>query len=120
HLAGGYARGQAQYVRSPVADVTAIKVPRELADEQVLFLSDIFPTGFQAAQQCNIQPGDTIAVWGCGPVGQMAIRSCFILGAERVVAIDDVPERLEMAEAGGAIPLDLPEESVFERLVDIT
>jgi threonine dehydrogenase-like Zn-dependent dehydrogenase len=97
HLTGGYAGGQAEYVRVPFADVGPLKVPDGMSDEQVLFLGDIFPTGWMAAEQCDIQPGDTIAVWGCGPVGQFAIRSCFLLGAGRVIAIDRVPERLEMA-----------------------
>jgi threonine dehydrogenase-like Zn-dependent dehydrogenase len=120
HLTGGYAGGQAQYVRVPFADVGPVLVPPELTDEQVIFLSDIFPTGYQAAEQCGIERGDTVAVWGCGPVGQMAIRSCFILGAERVIAIDHVPERLALAEAAGAEPLD-HEHSEFEaHLQDLT
>ena len=98
HMMGGYAGGQAQYVRVPFADVGPVKIPESLADEQVLFLSDIFPTGYMAAENCNIQPGDTVAVWGCGPVGQFAIQSAFLLGAGRVIAIDRVPERLAMAE----------------------
>ncbi len=97
HLLGGYAGGQAEYRRVPYADVGPIKVPDGLSDDQVLFLSDIFPTGYMAAEFCNIKPEDTIAIWGCGPVGQMAIRSAFLLGAERVVAIDTVPERLALA-----------------------
>lgn len=102
HMYGGYAGGQAQYVRVPFADVGPIKIESDLRDEQVVFLSDIFPTGYMAAENCNIRPGDTVAVWGCGPVGQFAIRSAFLLGAERVIAIDRLPERLLMAEAGGA------------------
>ena len=94
HLLGGFPGGQAEYLRVPYADVGPIKVPAGLSDEQVLFLSDIFPTGYMAADFCDIQQGDTIAIWGCGPVGQMAIRSAFLLGAERVIAIDTVPERL--------------------------
>jgi threonine dehydrogenase-like Zn-dependent dehydrogenase len=101
HLYGGYAGGQAQYVRVPYADVGPLKVPPELTDEQVLFLSDIFPTGYMGAENCNIQRGDTIAIWGCGPVGQMAIKSAYLLGAERVIAIDNVPERLQMAQEQG-------------------
>lgn len=97
HLTGGYAGGQAEYVRVPYGDVGPMKVPAHLSDEQVLFLTDIFPTGYQAAEYCNIQPGDTVAVWGCGPVGQFAIACARMLGAERIIAIDDVPERLEMA-----------------------
>jgi threonine dehydrogenase-like Zn-dependent dehydrogenase len=105
HLYGGYPGGQAQYVRVPCADFGAFKVPDELTDEQVLFLTDIFPTGYMAAENCGIQPGQTVGVWGCGPVGQFAIRSAFLLGAGRVIAIDNVPERLELARAGGAEPL---------------
>ena len=101
HMFGGYAGGQAQYVRVPFANVGPIKIEDGLSDEQVLFLSDIFPTGYMAAENCNIQPGDTVAVWGCGPVGQMAIKSAYLLGAERVIAIDTVPERLQMAQAQG-------------------
>ena len=104
HLTGGYAGGQAEYVRVPFADTTHIKVPQtSLSDEQLLFLGDIFPTGWQAAVQCDIQPTDTVAVWGAGPVAQFAIRSAVLLGARQVIAIDNVPERLSMARAGGAI-----------------
>lgn len=120
HLLGGYAGGQAEYLRVPYADVGPIKVPDHLTDEQVLFLSDIFPTGFMAADFCNIQNGDTIAIWGCGPVGQMAIRSAFLLGAERVIAVDTVPERLELARAAGAITIDFMDEDVYERIQDLT
>ena len=101
HLYGGYAGGQAEYVRVPFADVGALPVPESVDDEQALFLSDIFPTGYMAAENCNIQSGDVVAVWGCGPVGQFAIRSAFMLGAERVIAIDRFPERLHMAESQG-------------------
>jgi threonine dehydrogenase-like Zn-dependent dehydrogenase len=104
----------------PFADTTHSKVPDSLTDEQVLFLGDIFPTGWQAAMQCEIEPTDTIAIWGCGPVGQMAIRSAILLGAKQVVAIDRLPKRLGMAAAGGAIPLNFEEESVVERLNDLT
>jgi threonine dehydrogenase-like Zn-dependent dehydrogenase len=118
---GGYAGGQAQYVRVPFADVGPIKVPDSLSDEQVLFLSDIFPTGYMAAENCDINPGDTIAVWGCGPVGQMAIKSAFLLGAERVIAIDDVPERLRMAqEQSGAEVINFDDDTVFDRLKEMT
>lgn len=120
HLTGGYPGGQAEYMRVPYADATHIKVPSHLSDEQVLFLSDILPTGWQAAKQCDIEPTDTVAVWGCGPVGQMAIRSAIIQGARQVIAIDNVPERLVMAEAAGAIPIDFSKESVVERLTDLT
>lgn len=120
HLTGGYPGGQAEYVRVPFADVTQIKVPDGLSDEQVLFLGDIFPTGWQAAVQCDIEPTDTVAIWGCGPVGQMTIRSAVLLGARQVVAIDLLPERLGMAEAGGAITINFDEESVVERLNELT
>jgi threonine dehydrogenase-like Zn-dependent dehydrogenase len=101
HMLGGYAGGQAEYVRVPFADVGPFKIPDGIEDESVLFLTDIFPTGYMAAENCNIQPGDTVAVWGCGPVGQFAIKSAYLLGAERVIAIDRVPERLRMAETHG-------------------
>jgi len=120
HLTGGYPGGQAEYVRVPYADATHIKVPDSLTDEQVLFLGDIFPTGWQAAVQCDIEPTDTVAIWGCGPVGQMAIRSAILLGAEQVIAIDRLPERLSMAEAGGAIAINFEQESVVERLNNLT
>src|SRR5215212_8094374 len=120
HLTGGYPGGQAEYVRVPFADCTHIKVPDSLTDEQVLFLGDIFPTGWQAAAQCDIEPTDNVAIWGCGPVGQMAIRSAILLGAKQVVAIDCLPERLSMAEAGGAITINFMEESVIERLNELT
>jgi threonine dehydrogenase-like Zn-dependent dehydrogenase len=120
HLTGGYPGGQAEYLRVPFADATHIKVPDGIPDEKVLFLGDIFPTGWQAAVQCDIQPTDTVAIWGCGPVGQMAIRSAILLGAKQVVAIDHLPERLEMAEAGGAITINFDEESVVERLNELT
>jgi threonine dehydrogenase-like Zn-dependent dehydrogenase len=120
HLTGGYPGGQAEYLRIPFADKTHIKVPDNLTDEQVLFLSDIFPTGWQAAAQCDIQPDDTVAIWGCGPVGQMAIRSAVLLGARRVIAIDNVAERLAMAEAGGAETLNFQDVSIVERLNEMT
>ena len=119
HLYGGYAGGQAELVRVPFADVGCMKVPEDLSDEQVLFLSDIFPTGYQAAENCNIKPGHIVAVWGCGPVGQFAIRSAFLLGAHRVVAIDDVPERMVMAEQAGATTIS-SNENIFEALKEIT
>ena len=102
HLLGGYAGGQAEYVRVPFADVGPYKVPEGLTDEQVLFLTDIFPTGYMAAENCNIQPGDTVAVWGAGPVGLFTIKSAFLLGAERVISIDRFPERLALAQQAGA------------------
>ncbi|CAA2160908.1 Formaldehyde dismutase [Methylobacterium brachiatum] len=120
HLTGGYQGGQAEYVRVPFADKTHIKVPEGLTDEQVLFLGDIFPTGWQAAVQADIQPTDTVAIWGAGPVGQMTIRSAILLGAKQVICIDSVPERLEMARAGGAITIDNAQDSVVERLNELT
>ncbi|HUP09321.1 MAG TPA: zinc-dependent alcohol dehydrogenase [Caldimonas sp.] len=120
HLTGGYAGGQAEYVRVPYADVTSVKVPDNLTDEQVLFLGDIFPTGWQAAVQCDIQPTDTVAVWGAGPVGQFAVRSAILLGAKNVVCIDRLPDRLSMAKACGALTIDFEEESVVERLNELT
>jgi threonine dehydrogenase-like Zn-dependent dehydrogenase len=120
HMTGGYAGGQAQYARVPFADVGPLKVPEELPDEKVIFLSDIFPTGYMAAENCNIKPGDTVAVWGCGPVGQFAIASAKMLGAEQVVAIDSVAERLEMAQRQGAITIDMKDEYIYERLLELT
>jgi threonine dehydrogenase-like Zn-dependent dehydrogenase len=121
HLTGGYAGGQAQYARVPYADVGPIKVPDGIPDEKVLFLSDILPTGYMAAENCDIKRGDTIAVWGCGPVGQMAIKSAWLLGAERVIAIDTVPERLRMAsDVNMAETIDYEQEDVFDRLKTMT
>jgi threonine dehydrogenase-like Zn-dependent dehydrogenase len=116
HMMGGYAGGQAEYVRVPFADVGPLKIPAHLSDEQVLFLTDIFPTGYMAAENCNIQAGDTVAVWGCGPVGQFCIRSAFLLGAERVIAIDRYPRRLEMANTGGADTIHFDEADVLKEL----
>jgi threonine dehydrogenase-like Zn-dependent dehydrogenase len=120
HLLGGYSGGQAEYLRVPFADVGPIKVPDSLSDEQALFLSDIFPTGYMAAEFCNIQKDDTIAVWGCGPVGQFAVRSAFLLGAGRVLAIDTVPERLALARQAGAETLDFMKEDIYERIQELT
>ena len=121
HMMGGYAGGQAQFARVPFADVGPIKVPAGLSDEQVLFLSDIFPTGFMAAENCDIKPGQVVAVWGCGPVGQFAIRSAFLLGAERVIAIDRFAERLKMARAGGAEIINYEEvDDLVEELKWVT
>jgi threonine dehydrogenase-like Zn-dependent dehydrogenase len=120
HMMGGYAGGQAQYVRVPFADVGPMKVPESLRDEQVVFLTDIFPTGYMAAENCNIKPGDTVAIWGAGPVGQFAIRSAFMLGAGRVIAIDCVSERLQLAEEGGAETLNYRKVNVLEALREIT
>jgi threonine dehydrogenase-like Zn-dependent dehydrogenase len=120
HLTGGYPGGQAEYLRVPFADTTHVKVPDGIEDEKVLFLSDILPTGWQAAVQADIQPGDTVAIWGCGPVGQMTIRSAILLGADQVIAIDCLPERLSMAAAAGATTINFEEESVVDRLNELT
>jgi threonine dehydrogenase-like Zn-dependent dehydrogenase len=122
HMLGGYAGGQAEYARVPFADVGPIKIPDGLADEQVLFLSDIFPTGYMGAEMCDIQPGDTIAVWGCGPVGQFAIASARMLGAERIIAIDRVPARLALAasKAGATDIINYEERDVRETLLELT
>jgi threonine dehydrogenase-like Zn-dependent dehydrogenase len=121
HMLGGYAGGQAQYARVPFADVGPIKVEDDLADEQVLFLSDIFPTGYMGADLCEIRPGDVIAVWGAGPVGQFAIASALLLGAERVIAIDRYPYRLQMAgEKAGAETINPDETDVREALKNMT
>jgi len=123
HLTGGYAGGQAEYVRVPFADVGPFKVPEDLSDEKVIFLTDIFPTGYMAAENCDLKGGEVVAVWGCGPVGQFAIRSALLLGAAKVIAIDDgtsVPERLRMAEQGGAVTIDMHDEYVYEKLLEHT
>jgi threonine dehydrogenase-like Zn-dependent dehydrogenase len=120
HLMGGYAGGQAEYARVPFADVGTIKVPDELPDDKVLFLSDILPTGYMGAEMCNIQGGDTIAVWGCGPVGQFAVKSAYLLGAERVIAIDRFGYRLQMAQQSGAEVLDYEQVNVYEALMEMT
>ena len=122
HLTGGFAGGQAEYARVPFADVGPIKIENGFTDEQVLFLSDIFPTGYMGAEMCDIQPGDTIAVWGCGPVGQFAIASAYLLGAERVIAIDRFDYRLEMArDEGGAETINYEQvDSVIETLKEMT
>ena len=120
HILGGFAGGQAEYMRVPYANVGPIKVPNGLSDEQVLFLSDIFPTGYMAADFCNLKGGETVAIWGCGPVGQFAIRSAFLLGAERVIAIDTVPERLALAKEAGAVTLDFKQEDIYDRIQELT
>ena len=121
HMLGGYAGGQAQFARVPCADVGPIRIPDGLSDDQVVFLSDIFPTGYMGAENCDIQRGDTVAIWGCGPVGQFAIRSAFMLGAERVIAIDRLPERLRMAEEGGAETINYEVvEDVVQTLKNMT
>jgi threonine dehydrogenase-like Zn-dependent dehydrogenase len=120
HLLGGYAGGQAEYLRVPYADVGPIKVPEGLSDEQVLFLSDIFPTGYMGAEFCDLKGGETVAVWGCGPVGQFAIKSAFLLGAEHVIAIDTVPQRLKLARTSGAETIDFMEQDVYDRIMEMT
>ena len=121
HMLGGFAGGQAEYLRVPFADVGPLKIPSGLRDEQVLFLSDIFPTGYMAAENAEIAPGDTVAVWGCGPVGQLTIQSAWMLGAGRVIAIDRVPERLHMAATHGkAEPINCAQEDVYDRLMEMT
>lgn len=120
HLTGGFAGGQAEYVRVPFADVGTVKIENGLKDDQVLFLSDIFPTGYMAAENCNITGGDSIAIWGCGPVGQFAIRSAFLLGAERVIAVDRIPERLAMARDAGAEIINYEEADVYDSLMQMT
>lgn len=120
HLFGGYAGGQAEYARVPFADVGPFKIPDGLTDDQVLFLTDIFPTGYMAAEHCNIQPGHVVAIWGAGPVGQFAIRSALMLGAERVIAIDRIPERLEMAKASGAEIVNYEEIDAGEAVKEMT
>ena len=120
HIYGGFSGGQAEYVRVPFADVGPIKVPENLSDEKVLFLSDIFPTAYMAAENCQIRGGDTVAVWGCGPVGLLAIKSAFMLGAGRVIAIDEIPERLQKAAQLGAEPIDFSFMDVLEVLKEWT
>ncbi|HEY9768157.1 MAG TPA: zinc-dependent alcohol dehydrogenase [Coleofasciculaceae cyanobacterium] len=121
HLLGGYAGGQAEYARVPYADVGPLKIPDGLEDDKVLFLTDIFPTGYMAAENADIEPGDTVAVWGCGPVGQFAIRSAYMLGAARVIAIDRFPERLKMAkEQGNAEVINYEEIDPGEALKEMT
>jgi threonine dehydrogenase-like Zn-dependent dehydrogenase len=120
HLTGGYAGGQAEYVRVPYGDVGPMAIPGGLTDEQVVFLTDIFPTGYMAVENCNVQPGDTIAIWGAGPVGQFAIKSAFLLGAGKVIAIDNIPERLRLAEAAGADTINFADHDLAARLNDMT
>ncbi len=121
HMLGGYAGGQAEYLRVPHANVGPIVIPDGIPDEQVLFLSDIFPTGYMAAENAQISPGDTVAIWGCGPVGQFCIQSAWMLGAGRVVAIDSVPERLEMARTKGkAEVIDMSKDNAYDRLMEMT
>ena len=121
HMLGGFAGGQAEYMRVPFADVGPIKIPSGMPDDKVLFLSDVFPTGYMAAENCQMESGDTVAVWGCGPVGQFAIQSAWMFGAGRVIAIDKVPERLRMAEERGrAETIDFSKNNVYDRLMEMT
>ncbi len=122
HIYGGYAGGQAQYARVPFADVGPIVIENDLPDDKVLFLSDIFPTGYQGADNANIKPGDTVAVWGCGPVGLFAVASAKMFGAEKVIAIDRFPERLKLARDLGAITINYAENdpSIVEALRDLS
>lgn len=121
HLLGGFPGGQAEYVRVPYGDIGPLKIPEGMKDESVLFLSDIFPTGYMAAEFCNIRKGETVAIWGCGPVAQFAILSAWLLGAGRVIAIDSIPERLQMAEnVGGAETINFLEEDVYDSLMVMT
>jgi threonine dehydrogenase-like Zn-dependent dehydrogenase len=120
HMLGAYPGGQAEYLRVPYADVGPVVIPDGLPDEKVVFLSDIFPTGYMAAENAQIQPGDTVAIWGCGPVAQFVIRSAWMLGAGRVIAIDMVPERLEMARQGKAETINFEEKNVYQTLMEMT
>ncbi len=122
HLYGGYAGGQAEYARVPFADVGPMKVPDGIPDERVLFLTDIMPTAWQAAEYCNIQPGDTVAIWGAGPVGQFAVQSAYLLGAERVIVIDEVPERLALAKewSKASDTIDFSKTDVLDALAEMT
>ena len=120
HMTGGYAGGQAEYVRVPFSDVGPIVIPDGVDDDKVLFLSDILPTGWMAAENAGIEPGDTVAVWGCGPVGLFAVQSAFLMGAERVIAIDHFPARLELARKFGAETLNFEETQTYEALMQMT
>jgi threonine dehydrogenase-like Zn-dependent dehydrogenase len=120
HMLGGFAGGQAEYARVPFADVGPLKIEGDFSDEQVLFLSDILPTGYMGAEMCDIKPGDVVAVWGVGPVGLFSVLSAYLLGAAKVIAIDRVPYRLELAAEKGAIPINFEEGSVLEELSHLT
>ncbi|WP_375428042.1 zinc-dependent alcohol dehydrogenase [uncultured Sphingomonas sp.] len=120
HLTGGYAGGQAEYVRVPFSDIGPIVIPDGVADDKVLFLSDILPTGWMAADNAQIEPGDTVAVWGCGPVGLFAVQSAFLMGAERVIAIDHFPARLELAKRFGAETINFEETATYDALMEMT
>ena len=120
HMTGGYAGGQAEYVRVPFSDVGPIVIPDGLDDDEVLFLSDILPTGWQAAEYAEIEPGDTVAVWGCGPVGLFAVQSAFLMGAARVIAIDHFPHRLDLAKGFGAETINFEESATYDALMEMT
>ena len=121
HLTGGYSGGQAEYVRVPMADVGPMKAPEGLSDEELLFLTDIFPTGYQGAEHAEVKPGDTVAIWGGGPVGYFAIQSAKIMGAETIIVIETVPERIELSRKAGATHIiDFDKEDVYERIIEIT
>jgi threonine dehydrogenase-like Zn-dependent dehydrogenase len=120
HMTGGYWGGQAEYVRVPFSDVGPIVIPDGVEDDKVLFLSDILPTGWMGAENAQIEPGDTVAVWGCGPVGLFAVQSAFIMGAERVIAIDHFPHRLELAKKFGALTINFEESQTYEALMEMT
>ena len=120
HLTGGYAGGQAEYVRVPFSDIGPIVIPDGLDDDKVLFLSDILPTGWMAAENCDIEPGDTVAVWGCGPVGLFAIQSALVMGAGKVIAIDEYPTRLDLARKQGAQVIDFKQTNVLEALMEMS
>ncbi len=121
HMLGGFAGGQAEYLRVPYADVSPLKIESDLADEQVLFLSDILPTGYMGAENAEIEPGETVAVWGCGPVGQFAIQCAWMFNPKRVIAIDRVPERLAMAKQhGNAETINFDEQDVYDTLMEMT
>lgn len=120
HMTGGYAGGQAEYVRVPFSDVGPIVIPDGVEDDKVLFLSDILPTGWQAAEYAQIEPGDTVAVWGCGPVGLFAVQSAFLMGAERVIAIDHFPHRLELAKRFGAETINFEDSATYDALMEMT
>jgi threonine dehydrogenase-like Zn-dependent dehydrogenase len=113
HMYGGYAGGQAEFLRVPFVDTNSLVIPEGIEDEKVLFLSDILPTGYMAAENCNIKKGDTVAIWGCGPVGQMAIRSAYLLGAAKVIVIDQIESRLQMAKDGGAEVINFEDEDAI-------
>jgi threonine dehydrogenase-like Zn-dependent dehydrogenase len=120
HMTGGYSGGQAEYVRVPFSDVGPIVIPKGIDDDKVLFLSDILPTGWMAAENADIEPGDIVAVWGCGPVGLFAVQSAFLMGADRVIAIDHFPKRLGLAKKFGAETINFEESDVYQSLMEMT